>query len=422
VGAPVIRAEGLAKRFALGETRRGGNLRESLVDAASTLLGSRRRHRRATPDHLWALWDVSFEVAEGEVLGIVGANGAGKSTLLRILSRITAPSVGRAEIRGRVGSLLEVGTGFHPELTGRENVQLNGAILGMSRREIARRFDAIVDFAGVEAFLDTPVKRYSSGMRMRLAFAVAAHLEPEVLIVDEVLAVGDLAFQQRCLGKMSEVAGSGRTVLFVSHNMAAVEGLCDRALLLERGRRVTSGETRGVIAEYLARASAPMTAGAVATSGDGALRVRGLELLDEHDVSIGAVQSGQTFSVELELHTRAPLARAAVQLAINDSLGARTAVLHSGVAGGEADLPAGAHRLRCRVRDLPLVPGAYGLELKLLSGGETLLFERSAAPLLVEGGDFFGTGRLPPSGWGGRCLLHQDWTREPVKRDGEDVA
>jgi lipopolysaccharide transport system ATP-binding protein len=421
VVAPVIRAEGLGKCFSLGETRRSGSLRESLVAGASAFFGSGRR-RGASLDHLWALWDVSFEVAQGEVLGIIGANGAGKSTLLRILSRITAPSAGRARIRGRVGSLLEVGTGFHPELTGRENVHLNGAILGMRRQEIARRFDAIVDFAGVERFLDTPVKRYSSGMRMRLAFAVAAHLEPEVLIVDEVLAVGDLAFQQRCLGKMSEVAGSGRTVLFVSHNMAAVEGLCDRALLLERGRHVTSGETRGVIGEYLARASAPVASGPVASSPDGDLQVRGLELQDEHDVPIGAVRSGQSFAVELELATRRPLPRAAVQLAINDSLGARTAVLHSGVAGGESDLPAGLHRIRCHVRDLPLVPGAYTLELKLLAGGETLLFERSAAPLLVEGGDFFGTGRLPPAGWGGRCLLHQAWSHEPIKSDAEDVA
>jgi len=421
VGSPVVRAEGLAKRFALGETRRSGSLRESLVDAAATFFAHGRR-RATSPDHVWALRDVSFEVAEGEVLGIIGANGAGKSTLLRILSRITAPSAGRAEIRGRVGSLLEVGTGFHPELTGRENVQLNGAILGMRRQEIARRFDAIVEFAGVGAFLDTPVKRYSSGMRMRLAFAVAAHLEPEVLIVDEVLAVGDLAFQQRCLGKMSEVASSGRTVLFVSHNMAAVEGLCDRALLLEQGRIVASGETCSVIADYLARATGPLGSGPSVSSRDGAFEVCGLELLDRHEAPIGAVQSGQSFAVELELHARRPLPRAAVQLAINDSLGMRTAVLHSGVAAGESDLPAGSQRIRCQVHDLPLVPGAYSLELKLLSGGETLLFERSAAPLLVEGGDFFGTGRLPPAGWGGRCLLHQTWTHEPIKRDAEEVA
>ncbi|MFN8447797.1 MAG: ABC transporter ATP-binding protein [Anaerolineae bacterium] len=200
----------------------------------------------------WALQDVSFEVKQGEVLGIIGRNGAGKSTLLKILSRITKPTVGYAEVYGRVGSLLEVGTGFHPELTGRENIFLNGAILGMTRREIQRRFDEIVDFAEVEQFLDTPVKRYSSGMYMRLAFAVAAHLDPEILIVDEVLAVGDAKFQEKCLGKMSEVAKGGRTVLFVSHNMNAVEELCTCAMLLNRGHIVQySNDVRAIITRYL---------------------------------------------------------------------------------------------------------------------------------------------------------------------------
>jgi lipopolysaccharide transport system ATP-binding protein len=417
--AAVIHVEGLAKRFVLGERRRTGNLRESLAGTAAAWIG-RGRRRRSAPEPLWALWDVSFDVAEGEVLGIIGANGAGKSTLLRILSRITAPTAGHARIRGRVASLLEVGTGFHPELTGRENVQLNGAILGMRRAEIARRFDEIVAFADVEAFLDTPVKRYSSGMRMRLAFAVAAHLEPEVLIVDEVLAVGDLAFQQRCLGKMSEVASSGRTVLFVSHNMAAVEGLCDRALLLERGRRVAEGDTRSVIADYLARATGERASrGSVARSRDGSLEVGELELLDASDVPIGAVQSGQSFSIGIELRAQRPLRRVALQLALKDSLGSRVAVLNSGVASGEVDLTAESHHIRCAVQELPLVPGPYTVELKLLAAGETLLFEPDAAALLVEGGDFFGTGRLPPPGWGGRCLLHQRWSLEPVKPQEE---
>src|SRR5881398_721108 len=192
-------------------------------------------------DEVWALRGVSFEVKQGEVLGIIGRNGAGKSTLLKILSRITEPTTGRVLLTGRIGSLLEVGTGFHPELTGRENILLNGAILGMSRREIVRKFDAIVDFAEVERFLDTPVKHYSSGMYVRLAFAVAAHLNPEILVVDEVLAVGDVAFQKKCLGKMSEVSEGGRTVIFVSHNLAAVEALCRRGVVLDRGRVVFSG-------------------------------------------------------------------------------------------------------------------------------------------------------------------------------------
>lgn len=201
-------------------------------------------------EEVWALKDVTFDIKHGEVVGIIGRNGAGKSTLLKILSRITDPSVGYADVYGRVGALLEVGTGFHPELTGRENVYLNGAILGMSRRDIDRKFDEIVDFAGVEKFIDTPVKHYSSGMGLRLGFAVAAHLEPEILVVDEVLAVGDAEFQKKCLGKMSDVAGEGRTVLFVSHNMAMISRLCDTAVLLEQGEVVTRGDINHVIATY----------------------------------------------------------------------------------------------------------------------------------------------------------------------------
>src|SRR5208282_4597995 len=244
----VIRAEGLGKKYMIGH----GAERERYVALRDVLTRGARNLWRKTADtvrgrailggdtieEFWALNDVSFEVKRGEVLGIIGRNGAGKSTLLKILSRITEPSEGRVTIKGRVASLLEVGTGFHPELTGRENVYLNGAILGMTRAEIRRKFDEIVAFAEVEKFLGTPVKRYSSGMYVRLAFAVAAHLEPEILVVDEVLAVGDTEFQKKCLGKMSEVAGGGRTVLFVSHNLAAIEGLCDAALLLAEGRCV----------------------------------------------------------------------------------------------------------------------------------------------------------------------------------------
>jgi lipopolysaccharide transport system ATP-binding protein len=212
--------------------------------------GFRRPVARAD-DYFWALQDVSFDVQPGEVLGLIGANGAGKSTLLKLLSRITEPTAGRAELRGRVGSLLEVGTGFHPELTGRENVYLNGSILGMRRVEIDRRFDEIVEFAGVEKFLDTPVKRYSSGMQVRLAFAVAAHLQPEILLVDEVLAVGDAQFQAKCLGKMESVTNEGRTIIFVSHNLAAVRRLCPRSLLLDKGRLAYDGPTEKAIERYL---------------------------------------------------------------------------------------------------------------------------------------------------------------------------
>ncbi|MGH9800730.1 MAG: ABC transporter ATP-binding protein [Blastocatellia bacterium] len=256
-----IHSKGVSKLFRIGKREVYRNFRETLTDAMtqpfralkSTLTGS---SAAASPtETIWALKDVSFEIKHGEVIGIIGRNGAGKSTLLKILSRITEPTEGRIIIHGRIGSLLEVGTGFHPELTGRENIYLNGAILGMRRAEIARKFDEIVDFAGIERFLDTAVKYYSSGMYMRLAFAVAAHLEPEILIVDEVLSVGDAQFQKKCLGKMGEVAESGRTVLFVSHNMAAVERLCSKVIVLENGRVIGDGQPRAMISNYLREGS-----------------------------------------------------------------------------------------------------------------------------------------------------------------------
>jgi homopolymeric O-antigen transport system ATP-binding protein len=244
----VIEVEGIGKRYRVGERPAGGLLRDQL---ASALRHPASLFRAKPRDAFWALRDVSFQVREGEVLGLIGRNGAGKSTLLKILSRITQPTEGSAEIRGRVGSLLEVGTGFHPELTGRENVFLNGAILGMGRREIQRKFDEIVAFSEIERFLDTPLKHYSSGMQVRLAFAVAAHLDPEILLVDEVLAVGDIQFQRKCLGKMQDVSASGRTIIFVSHNVAAVTRLCPRCMLLHRGQILQDGPTYDVMNAYL---------------------------------------------------------------------------------------------------------------------------------------------------------------------------
>jgi lipopolysaccharide transport system ATP-binding protein len=245
-----IRVENLSKKYRIGVAkRRYGTLRDSVSDGIRSLF--RRNGGSKASETIWALKDVSFEVQRGEVIGVIGRNGAGKSTLLKILTRITEPVSGRAEIHGRVGSLLEVGTGFHPELTGRENVYLNGAILGMRKAEIDRKFDEIVAFSEIEKFIDTPVKHYSSGMSVRLAFAVAAHLEPEVLLVDEVLAVGDVAFQKKCLGKMENVASEGRTILFVSHNMAAVQQLTRRSLLLAGGSLVAEGSTAEVIGRYL---------------------------------------------------------------------------------------------------------------------------------------------------------------------------
>lgn len=243
-----ITVQNLYKQYKLGETIRHDTFRDQIA----ALFSRSGKKPTSSEDNFWALEDISFELEQGEILGIVGKNGAGKSTLLKVLSRITSPTRGRIEIAGRVGSLLEVGTGFHPELTGRENIYMNAAILGMRRSEIRRKFDEIVDFAEVEKFIDTPIKRYSSGMVVRLAFAVAAHIEPEVLIVDEVLAVGDVRFQRKSLGKMSEVASEGRTVLFVSHNMEAIRRLCTRSILLEQGRVALDGTTHDVINRYLA--------------------------------------------------------------------------------------------------------------------------------------------------------------------------
>lgn len=261
MSALAIRVNNLGKKYRIGSRQEGyGTLRDALASAMQAPLRMLRKSGRELPPmEIWALRDVSFEVKPGEVLGIIGRNGAGKSTLLKILSRITYPTLGRAEIFGRVGSLLEVGTGFHPELTGRENIYLNGAVLGMKKNEIQRKFDEIVEFAEIEQFLDTPVKRYSSGMYMRLAFAIAAHLEPEILIVDEVLAVGDAAFQRKCLGKMGKVASEGRTVLFVSHNMVAVQGLCSQVIWLHQGRILEKGEPAQIISNYLRTSVSSLT-------------------------------------------------------------------------------------------------------------------------------------------------------------------
>ncbi len=297
----MVTAEDLAKRYRIGELQSTyGTLRESLASAARRMA---RLEHKPHYEEIWALRSVNFEVRDGEVLGIIGANGAGKSTLLKILTRITTPTEGRAEIRGRVGSLLEVGTGFHPELTGRENVYMNGSVLGMQRREITRKFPEIVEFAGVERFIDTPVKRYSSGMSVRLAFAVAAQLEPEILLVDEVLSVGDAEFQRRCLGRMEELSNSGRTLLFVSHNMEAVSQLCTRAIQITNGEIVNDGPAGDVVARYL------QTVGGTGSSitwddpdtapGDDLVRLRSARVVGEDGSTADAVDVRKPVGIEI---------------------------------------------------------------------------------------------------------------------------
>ena len=353
----VISVENLSKSYRIGHQAHGQEtFREMLGRKARGLLGGGRQSE--TFEEFWALKDVSFEVRQGEVLGVIGRNGAGKSTLLKVLSRITAPTEGRVTLKGQVASLLEVGTGFHPELTGRENIFLNGAILGMSRRDIAQRFDEIVDFAEVERFLDTPVKRYSSGMYVRLAFAVASHMEPEILVIDEVLAVGDLVFQKKCLGKMQNVARSGRTVLFVSHNMQTVSGLTERCLLLEDGQVTVLGPTEEVIQRYLANNAGHEAIFSKEPEGtEPEFTFVKLQTSDPGNLQ----RHGEPMSVEIEIFTPEPIPNAAVSFQVCTSM--HQPVLH--VLNLDSEVPMlrtpGRHRLVCHFPALRLYPGHYYL-------------------------------------------------------------
>jgi homopolymeric O-antigen transport system ATP-binding protein len=302
----VIHAHGLGKRYVLGRRRASGTLRDSLSGAAARVARAIRRGRTDAPveEELWALKDISFTVAAGEVVGIIGRNGAGKSTLLKVVSQITEPTEGFVDVTGRIGSLLEVGTGFHEDLTGRENTYLNGAILGMSRAEIDRKFDEIVAFAEVDRFIDTPVKHYSSGMYMRLAFAVAAHLETEILVVDEVLAVGDMQFQKKCLGKMDDIARHGRTVLFISHNMEAIQRLCTRGLLMDRGRLIASGPIADVVAEYRSAEQVLAEVGrlnARGRTGTGWATIRDIRLLNRAGEAVAAAPTDGDLVFEIDI-------------------------------------------------------------------------------------------------------------------------
>ena len=310
----IIKIENLSKKYVIGHQRQESysTLRDVMMHKIRGI-GERLRHplspnrEKTTLEEFWALKDINFEIKQGDRVGIIGRNGAGKSTLLKILSRITEPTTGRIKIKGRVASLLEVGTGFHPELTGRENIFLNGAILGMSRVDIKKNFDEIVAFAEVEKFLDTPVKRYSSGMYVRLAFAVAAHLEPEILIVDEVLAVGDAAFQKKCLGKMGEVAKEGRTVIFVSHKMDAIRRLCQSTILIEKGNLVEKGETEGIINQYLSNTELRSALDDRGTAPEKIMHLRSVKLLDETRMSKDHFTRNELGYVEVIYDINAPL-------------------------------------------------------------------------------------------------------------------
>ena len=412
-----IKVEKLSKRYRIGQSTNGyKTLRDSLAGLATAPF----RRKMSAPSHIqksisnststsalaslrsdeiWALKEVSFEVKPGEVVGVIGRNGAGKSTLLKILSRITEPTEGCAEIHGRVGSLLEVGTGFHPELTGRENIYINGAVLGMTKAEVHRTFDEIVAFAEVERFIDTPVKRYSSGMYVRLAFAVAAHLEPEILLVDEVLAVGDAAFQKKCLGKMDDVTHEGRTILFVSHNMAAISALCTTCVLLRDGQIAQRGHPGSVIRNYLDRLYRHGATVALDQrrdrTGSGRLRLTKFHLEDANTGQrVDVVQSGQdvTFAFGYEREDKQQLRDIDIGFSVSDQLGHSLFVIYSSFTHADFGVIPQMGEFRCRVDRLPLSPGEYALGARVLVASEEADFPNVIAQLSVVEGDFFGTG------------------------------
>jgi len=382
-----ITVENLSKRYELGALRQENQLRHQLVNFLRAPF-----RRRAPKEILWALRDVTFRVDEGEVVGIIGRNGAGKSTLLKILSKITYPTAGRVRARGRVASLLEVGTGFHEELTGRENIFLNGSILGMKKREVDAKLAAIVSFSGVERFIDTPIKRYSSGMRLRLGFAVAAHLEPDVLIVDEVLAVGDAAFQKKCLTAMQDMRGGGRTVLFVSHNMAAVENLCSRGIWIADGQIRMDGATHDVIEGYMSSfASADNGGGTLvdidSRRGDGDIRYTRVEFLSRSGEPQTVTRAGKGIVIRLHYHAREPIERPNFGFKLLTDMGTVVTDTSTWLHGLDIPLvPRGAGHVDLEIDALTLLPGRYYFSLWLDSVMQQRLFDslENAVHLDVE--------------------------------------
>ena len=416
---PAIEVKGLGKRFEI-DSAPGGYmlLTEQIADRV------RRRGRRPKKQEFWALKDVDFEVQEGESFGVIGHNGAGKSTLLKILSRITPPTVGEARLRGRVGALLEVGTGFHPELTGRENVFLNGAILNMRRAEIQRRFDEIVEFADIGPFLDTPVKRYSSGMQLRLAFSVAAHLEPEILIVDEVLSVGDVAFQQKCLDRMEGASREGRTIIFISHNLGSVRNLCDRALLLSQGRVSVIGGVSQVVDEYIGEVERDLPRSLRERENrDGSGELRFVDMRMERDGHVvDSPASGEDVDFVLNYETERDKPFRAVNFGITIfSLEDNTPLLFLSsetVGAAFRDVPPRGE-VRCRLHNCPLPAGQYFMGIWADRAGEMLDGVQRAFEMTVSGGDFYGSGRQPHPDHR-TVLVPHDWSVSEASAPEQD--
>jgi lipopolysaccharide transport system ATP-binding protein len=400
-----IKVTGVGKRYEL--RKEGSRSYTTLTDSLSGIFRS-----RSAREEFWALRDLDFEIQQGERVGIIGRNGAGKSTLLKVLSRIVKPTTGRVELRGRIASLLEVGTGFHPELSGRENIFLNGSILGMTKAEIKSKFDEIVAFSEVERFLDTPVKRYSSGMYVRLAFAVAAHLEPEILIVDEVLAVGDQEFQRKCLGKMKDVAGTGRTVILVSHNMAAVQHLCERAIYLQNGKLVEAGPAESVIATYMRSAGGPAStelSKRTDRAGNGRVRFESFALRDKNGHEINALTCGSDAIIELTLSRKdnSPIRQLNIALGLDDDLGTRVTHLSNDVTGQTfGEITGNPFKVKIAIPRFPLKQGSYRCTLYSAIGGEVADWMQEAVTINVDAGDFFHSGKNPPDGQGYMCMDH----------------
>ena len=403
-----LRVDGLAKRYRIGvRYDREDSLLLSAARAVAAPIRNyrdlRRLHRfdeSEGEDVVWALRDVSFELERGEVLGVVGRNGAGKSTLLKVLSRVTEPTAGVVQMRGRVASLLEVGTGFHPDLTGRENVFLNGTMHGMTRRELAQRFDEIVGFAELEQFIDTPVKRYSSGMYVRLAFAVAAHLDPDVLLTDEVLAVGDALFQEKCLGRMRDVASGGRTVIFVSHNRSAVSSLCTRAIWLDGGHVRSVGLVDSVLDDYygsLALHSEATLLERKDRNGDGRVRIVDVSFRDESGEFVSTASAGSDLDVVLtyEASDERPVDNVSVLLMVDSASGQRLATISNDFSGDILRGLPPVGELVCRIGRLPLTSGTYVWSVKVRVGGGLADQVMDATVLSVDGSGFYATRRAP---------------------------
>ncbi|MFD1466650.1 ABC transporter ATP-binding protein [Hymenobacter caeli] len=406
-----IKVENLGKQYRLGEIGTG-TLSQDLNRSWARLRGkedpfakigeTNDRTKKGESDFVWSLKDVNFEVKQGEVLGIIGRNGAGKSTLLKILSKVTAPTTGNVKVRGRIASLLEVGTGFHPELTGRENIFLNGAILGMTKTEIRKKFDEIVDFSGVERYIDTPVKRYSSGMYVRLAFAVAAFLEPEILIVDEVLAVGDAEFQKKCLGRMKDVSvNDGRTVLFVSHNMAAVRNLCNKSLYLKNGNTQKIGTVDDCLLSYyndFEKGHKGILSTRTDRIGNGRIKITDFYIENFEGEKIEVINSGIGYSFVIEFSNNEfphNLAEVVASIALVDEKDQTVLLVRSNFTNQNLLIDSNKGKINCIIKDFSLTAGTYKVVL-FLGYGETEIYDLidNACELTVEGGDFFNTGSI----------------------------